>query len=631
MAAPFGAVGNTNVGQSVCRLLIDTVDSFTYAAWQNSVPVLRSIEIDNTGRPELSNLKLVLHASVPFVRDRTWVIDRIGAEEKLSIPLADLSIAPEYLNHLEEAERAILTFRLVHRETVIQESEQPIRVLARDEWGGLASMGELLPAFVTPNDPALAVLLRSAATLLGQHGHSTALDGYLSGSSDRVYMLAASLWSAIASYRLIYAVPPASFEQTGQKTRRIKTILNDRLATCLDTSLLFASGLEAMGLNPVLVLTQGHCFVGAWLVKKMFARLVERDCVEIRKAIAAKELIVFETTLVTQHPPARFPDAISTANSALSEGKEREFAAVIDVARGRMCYGLGSENQNLPGFVVLCPGKPVVGPQLWSNSFLPGIFQGCHINNSKLDPKEVIRNISNNHLSRDAQRRQLDMINQMNGLHRDERGGDPQLEARIQSMEMAFRMQTEAQEAFDLNQESKATRELYGAGQFADACLVARRLAERGVRMTQVYYGGGQPWDDHGNIADHASKAKDCDKPIAALIRDLKSRGLFEETLILWGGEFGRTPTSEGSKGRDHNNHGFSVWLAGGGIKGGLAYGSTDEFGFAAVEKRTHVHDLHATMLHLLGIDHTRLTYRYSGRDYRLTDVHGEVVRDILA
>ena len=334
--APFGAVGNTNLGQSVCRLLIDAVDSFTYAAWQNSVPVLRSISIDNTGSPELSNLKLMLHASVPFIRDRTWVIDRIGAGEKLSIPLADLSIDPEYLNHLEEAERAILAFRLVHRETVIQEREQPIRVLARDEWGGLGSMGELLPAFVTPNDPALAVLLRSAATLLGQHGHTNALDGYLSGSSDRVYMLAASLWSAIASYRLIYAVPPASFEQTGQKTRRIKTILNDRLATCLDSSLLFASGLEAMGLNPVLVLIQGHCFVGVWLVKKMFARLVERDCVEIRKAIAAKELIVFETTLVTHHPPARFPDAISTANSALSEGKEREFAAVVDIARGRM-------------------------------------------------------------------------------------------------------------------------------------------------------------------------------------------------------------------------------------------------------------------------------------------------------
>lgn len=296
-----------------------------------------------------------------------------------------------------------------------------------------------------------------------------------------------------------------------------------------------------------------------------------------------------------------------------------------------LCYGLGSENQNLPGFVVLCPGKPVVGPQLWSNSFLPGIYQGCHINNSNLNPQEVIRNINNKHLSRSAQRRQLDLINQMNSLHRDQQGGDPQLEARIQSMEMAFRMQTEAQEAFDLNQESKATRDLYGSGKFADACLVARRLAERGVRMTQVFFGSGQPWDDHGNIAAHAGKARESDQPIAALIRDLKARGLFDETLILWGGEFGRTPTSEGSNGRDHNNHGFTVWLAGGGVQGGMAYGATDDFGFAAVEKRTHVHDLHATILHLMGIDHTQLTYRYSGRDFRLTDVHGNVVHEILS
>ncbi len=296
-----------------------------------------------------------------------------------------------------------------------------------------------------------------------------------------------------------------------------------------------------------------------------------------------------------------------------------------------LCYGLGSENQNLPGFVVLCPGKPVVGPQLWSNSFLPGIYQGCHIHNGNLDPKSVIRNIDNRFLTRDAQRRQLDLIHQMNSLHRDERGGDPQLEGRIQSMEMAFRMQTEAQEAFDLNQETESTRKQYGTGQFANACLVARRLAERGVRMTQVYYGNGQPWDDHGDIAGHASKAKDCDQPIAALIRDLKARGMLEDTLILWGGEFGRTPTSEGSKGRDHNNHGFSVWLAGGGVKGGMAYGATDEFGFAAVENRAHVHDLHATILHLMGLDHTQLTYRYSGRDFRLTDVHGEVVQGILA
>ncbi|QDU92926.1 DUF1501 domain-containing protein [Lignipirellula cremea] len=296
-----------------------------------------------------------------------------------------------------------------------------------------------------------------------------------------------------------------------------------------------------------------------------------------------------------------------------------------------LCYGLGSENQNLPGFVVLCPGKPVVGPQLWSNSFLPGIYQGCHINNSKLDPTNVIQNINNGYLTRDAQRRQLDLINRMNTRHRDERSGDAQLEARIQSMEMAYRMQTEAQEAFDLGQETAATREQYGKGQFADACLVARRLAERGVRMTQVFYGNGQPWDDHGNIAGHATKAKDSDQPIAALLRDLKARGMLEDTLVLWGGEFGRTPTSEGSLGRDHNNHGFSVWLAGGGVKGGMTYGSTDEFGFAATENRTHVHDLHATLLHLLGMDHTKLTYRYSGRDFRLTDVHGEVVRDILA
>jgi uncharacterized protein (DUF1501 family) len=198
-------------------------------------------------------------------------------------------------------------------------------------------------------------------------------------------------------------------------------------------------------------------------------------------------------------------------------------------------------------------------------------------------------------------------------------------------MEMAFRMQTEAQEVFDLAKESKATRELYGSGPFADACLAARRLVERGVRMVQIYTGAGQPWDDHENIANHADKARQTDRAIAALIRDLKAHGLLDETLILWGGEFGRTPASEGSKGRDHNNHGFSVWMAGGGVRGGMTYGATDEFGFAAVENKVHVHDLHATILHLLGLDHEKLTYRYSGRDFRLTDVHGHVVQDILA
>lgn len=295
-----------------------------------------------------------------------------------------------------------------------------------------------------------------------------------------------------------------------------------------------------------------------------------------------------------------------------------------------LCYGLGSENQNLPGFVVLCPGKPTVGPQLWGNSFLPGIYQGCQIEN--FDPENAFQHISNQHLSRNSQRRQLDLINRLNRLHRRKRVDDDQLEARIQSLEIAFRMQFEAQEVFDMNQESKATRDLYGEGQFADACLVARRLIERGVRMVQVFYGAEQPWDDHNDLAKgHRQKGLVSDQPIAALLRDLKTRGLLEETLVLWGGEFGRTPVSEGDSGRDHNHHGFTVWLAGGGLRGGMVYGATDEFGFAAVENKVHIHDLHATMLHLVGIDHEKLTYRYSGRDMRLTDVHGHVIRQILA
>ena len=296
-----------------------------------------------------------------------------------------------------------------------------------------------------------------------------------------------------------------------------------------------------------------------------------------------------------------------------------------------LTYGLGTENQNLPGYVVLCPGKPVVGPQLWGNSFLPGIFQGCHINNSKLDPQTVIQHVHNATLPPAVQRRQLDLLQELNRVHLEDRPADNQLEARIESFEMAFRLQFAAQEVFDLKSESQATRELYGAGQFSDACLVARRMVERGVRMVQLYYGGGQPWDDHGDIMNHANHAKQSDQAIAGLIRDLKSRGLFDETLIVWGGEFGRTPWSQGAKGRDHHSRGFTMWLAGGGVKGGLAYGTTDQFGNMAAENPVHVHDLHATILHLMGLDHERLTYRYSGRDFRLTDVHGKVVTDILA
>jgi hypothetical protein len=296
-----------------------------------------------------------------------------------------------------------------------------------------------------------------------------------------------------------------------------------------------------------------------------------------------------------------------------------------------LTYGLGSENQNLPGFVVLCPGKPVVGPQLWSNSFLPGIYQGVHINNAQLDARQAIRYLRNGSVTPADQRRQLDLLQQMNQAHLTERENDARLEGRIEALEMAYRMQFEAQEAFDLSRESQAERKAYGEGEFADACLIARRLSERGVRMVQIYYGNGQPWDDHGDITNHSNHAKRSDQAIAALLDDLKARGLADETIVLWGGEFGRTPSSQGAKGRDHNNLGYTMWLAGGGVKRGLVYGATDEIGFASVENKVHVHDLHATILRLLGIDHERLTYRYSGRDFRLTDVHGKVVDAIIA
>ena len=296
-----------------------------------------------------------------------------------------------------------------------------------------------------------------------------------------------------------------------------------------------------------------------------------------------------------------------------------------------LTFGLGSENQDLPGFVVLCPGKPVVGPQLWGNSFLPGVYQGTHINNASVDPERIIRDLRNRHLSTAAQREQVDLLQQLNRAHLEERGRDEPLESRIASLEVAFRMQFRARDAFDVAAESPATRAAYGKGEFADACLIARRLAERGVRVTQVYYGNGQPWDDHGDILNHRNHARQSDRPVAALLKDLKARGLLDETLVVWGGEFGRTPTSEGAKGRDHHSTGFSMWLAGGGVKGGMAHGATDELGFHAVENRMHVHDLHATILHLMGLDHERLTFRYSGRDFRLTDVHGKIATEILA
>jgi hypothetical protein len=298
-----------------------------------------------------------------------------------------------------------------------------------------------------------------------------------------------------------------------------------------------------------------------------------------------------------------------------------------------LVYGLGTENQNLPGYIVLAPGLPVNGAANWSNRFLPGIYQGCHMNLPvNFDPRTVLPFLENQHLSTDSQRRQLDFMQRLNAMQTERRGHDAVLEARIASLEMAFRMQTAAQEAFDLNQESTWTRDMYGRSVFANNCLLARRLVERGVRAVQIYSGAGQPWDTHGNNdSGHRALALGSDQAIAGLLQDLKQRGLLEETIVLWGGEFGRTPASQGNNGRDHNHWGFSVWVAGGGFKGGTAYGATDEFGYRAEEKRTHVHDLHATILHLMGINHEALTYRYSGRDFRLTDVHGSVIRDILA
>jgi hypothetical protein len=300
-------------------------------------------------------------------------------------------------------------------------------------------------------------------------------------------------------------------------------------------------------------------------------------------------------------------------------------------------YGMGTENANLPGFIVLCPGLPVADVSNWRSAFLPGIYQGTHIDTRKQKLDELIENIRSRAVTRPDQRRQLDLLAALNRQHQQRRAEEAALEARIQSFELAYRMQLEATDAFDLSREPRAVRQMYGDGVHGRQLLTARRLVERGTRFVQCYHGDVQPWDSHDNIAaNHRKLAAECDGPIAALLRDLKQRGLFEKTLVICGGEFGRTPAVElaGGKpamGRDHNHWGFTVWLAGAGVKGGMTYGATDEFGYRAVEKRVHVHDLHATILHLLGFDHTRLTYRHAGRDFRLTDVHGNVVKDVLA
>lgn len=305
-------------------------------------------------------------------------------------------------------------------------------------------------------------------------------------------------------------------------------------------------------------------------------------------------------------------------------------------------YGLGTENQNLPGFVALCPGGfPIQETQNWQSGFLPGVLAGTYIDPRQTDIEKLVENIKSHTETTPEQRVQLDLVQRLNRKHLARRQNDAQLETRIQSFELAYRMQSEATDAFDADKESQATKDLYGPGVFARSCLIARRLAERGVRFIQLYHGAGQPWDSHDDIAiQHRNLGREADQGIGALLTDLKQRGMLDDTLVIWGGEFGRTPVVElptpganagKQNGRDHNHYGFTMWMAGGGVKGGQVYGATDEFGFAAQDKPVHVHDLHATILRLLGFDHTKFTYRYAGRDFRLTDVYGNVVHDLIA
>jgi uncharacterized protein (DUF1501 family) len=290
-------------------------------------------------------------------------------------------------------------------------------------------------------------------------------------------------------------------------------------------------------------------------------------------------------------------------------------------------YGLGSENADLPGFVSLGGGFGQTGFE--RSGYLPGQFQATRVAAAETEPEKMIRHLRNPAIGPADQKRQLDALQAFNKSYDAANGNDPQLEARVRAMETAFRMQTAAGDAFDVRREPIRLREAYGTSEFARGCLLARRLVERGVRFVQLSLGG---WDHHARINDELKKkCGEIDRPIAALLRDLRQRGLLDETLVVWGGEFGRTPVSENGDGRDHNHYGFTMWMAGGGVKGGMIHGATDEFGFRAAEGQVSVHDLHATILHLLGLDHERITYRYSGRDFRLTDVHGRVVNEILA
>jgi hypothetical protein len=334
-------------------------------------------------------------------------------------------------------------------------------------------------------------------------------------------------------------------------------------------------------------------------------------------------------------------DDIAVIRSMNTDIPAHDFATVMmNTGSGRLVkpsmgswvlYGLGSENQNLPGFIALNGG--LGGAANWRSAFLPGAFQGTLIGNVNTSPDKIIENIKSYYASQPQQRAQLDLLKQFNEMHAARLNNEAVLEARIQSFELAFKMQTEAMDAFDVSKEPQHIRDMYGDASSAKDFLVARRLVEKGVRFVQIWNNG---WDHHTSLATNLrTRAKSIDQPAAALIKDLKQRGMLDDTLIVWGGEFGRTPRHDrgarGEPGRDHHNRCFVAWMAGGGVKGGTVYGKTDEFGYNVVENKVHIHDLHATILHQLGFDHEKLTYRYNGRDFRLTDVYGEVVKGLIA
>ncbi|HVL12962.1 MAG TPA: DUF1501 domain-containing protein [Gemmata sp.] len=341
---------------------------------------------------------------------------------------------------------------------------------------------------------------------------------------------------------------------------------------------------------------------------------------------------------------AKHVDDLCVINSMHTEGQSHGQAVLKlhtgDIALTRpsvgawVNYGLGTENQNLPGFVTICPTRGHGGAQLYGNAFLPAAFQGTAIGAAGTPAAAAtIKNVHNPEVPSDLQRAQLDFMQQLNKEYNARAGIDDRLEAAAESYELAFRMQAAVPKVADLRAETAQTLKLYGINEkptddFGRQCLMARRFAEAGVRYIQVSH--SFKWDQHGNMKQHEPNSREVDKPIAGLLADLKQRGLLKDTLVLWGGEFGRTPVTQGKDGRDHNPQGFTMWLAGGGVKGGYVHGATDEFGYHAVRNKVHMHDLHATILHLLGLDHERLTFKHAGRDFRLTDVYGRVVKELF-